>query len=124
MLPPGGCLDVVHRRHTNSILTQNGDEIPYDLAEATVGDPEANRLGVRAENERRAGIGFGVAAAALLLGGVVSGEVGSDRSKQVTAPTLFASGALSIGIGLALVLIGNHTRQAAIDRYNRDAGCR
>jgi hypothetical protein len=131
--PPSGCLEVVRHgygKHSHSHLMKNGEEIPYDVVQATAADPEAQRLAVRAENESRAGLGFVAAAPALFLGAFVSGWVGTDRPKhlepwaQVTVPTLLASEVLSIGISLGLLLGSNRTQQKAIERYNQDQGCR
>jgi hypothetical protein len=130
---PPGCLEVVRTgsgKHSHSHLMKNGGEIPYDVKAATAGDPEAQKLIVRGENEQRAGYGFLAAAPALFLGAFISGWVGTDRPKhlepwaQVTVPTLLGSEMLSLGIAVTLAIVSGQSEKAAIERYNQDQGCR
>jgi hypothetical protein len=124
VLPPSGCIEYV-RRGKHLHLTKNGVEIPRDWMAATEGNPEAQKWAARASNEETAAAVFLAAIPVLFISAVATAIGAPDNQATHTAiPILLGTEAASIGITISLVLAAGVHQQAALDRYNRDAGCR
>lgn len=124
VLPASGCIERVgHGKH--SYLTKNGERISNDLMAATAGDPDAQKLAARAANEDTAAIVFLAAAPTLFLSAVVGALAAPNSQASSTAfPILLGADGASIGMAIVMVLASGVHHDEAIDRYNRDAGCR